>query len=93
MMESTTVSLPADYGKEREGDVAVPQASHGASQGKAWKPPGFPWHRPEPLIPPSALAPAPFPGQTPEARLSHGLTCGLGAQPVRPHRAQVTGGS
>lgn len=41
-----------------------------------------PWHCPWLLVPPPALFSAPLPGQVPEARLSHGLTFWLDAQPV-----------
>lgn len=64
------------------GKVDLSQASHPTSQGRVWKPPGFPWHCPWPLVPPPVLFSAPLSGQVPVARLSHCLTPRLGAQPV-----------
>lgn len=64
------------------GKVDLSQASHSASQGQVWKPPGFPWRCPWPLVPPPALFSAPLSGQVPVTRLSHCLTPRLGAQPV-----------
>lgn len=83
MKELLHLSLLFIRRRVRECDkVDLSQASHRASQGEVWKPPGFPWHSSWPLAPPPVLFSAPLSGRAPVARLSHGLTSRLRAQPV-----------